>query len=359
MRMLITGGAGFVGSRLAMLYRDAEPQAEIVAFDNLKRRGAELNLPLFAARNISFVHGDVRSQTDLDGLPGGGGFDIVIDAAAEPSVHAGTSGSPSYVLETNLGGTLNLLEAVRMRGGCGAFLFLSTSRVYSIAPLRDIALTEGETRFEIGGDQSTPGITPDGISESFPTDTARSLYGASKLASELIVQEYAETYKIPAVINRCGVIAGPGQFGKIDQGVFTLWVANHYFNKGLRYTGFGGQGKQVRDLLHPDDLFRLLRAQMAKIHDVSGQVFNAGGGRHVSVSLAELTTLCQKATGRSVPIGSDLATSAVDIPLYLSDSRKAANAFGWAPHKDPAVIVDEIADWLASNESALRPLFGA
>lgn len=356
MRILITGGAGFVGSRLAMLFRDAEPQAEIVTFDNLKRRGAELNLPVFAARNIGFVHGDVRSQNDLDNIPGGA-FDMVIDAAAEPSVHAGTSGSPSYVLETNLLGTLNLLETVRKRGGCGAFLFLSTSRVYSIAPLRSIALTEGETRFEISPDQTIPGVTPTGINEIFPTDTSRSLYGASKLASELVVQEYAETYKIPTVINRCGVIAGPGQFGKVDQGVFTLWVANHYFNKGLRYTGFGGQGKQVRDLLHPDDLFALLRLEAAKINDVSGQVFNAGGGRRVSVSLAELTTLCQKATGNTIPIASDLTTAAVDIPLYLSDSTRATETFGWTPKKDSSVIVGEIAQWLQTNEDALRPLF--
>lgn len=358
MRILITGGAGFVGSRLALLYRDAEARAEIVTLDNLKRRGAELNLPVFAANNIRFVHGDVRSQNDLDGLPDGG-FDIVIDAAAEPSVLAGTNGSPSYVLETNLIGTLNLLETVRRRGGCGAFLFLSTSRVYSIAPLRGIALTETDTRFEISDAQTVPGISAAGINETFPTDTARSLYGASKLASELIVQEYAETYKIPSVINRCGVIAGPGQFGKVDQGVFTLWVANHYFGKGLRYTGFGGQGKQVRDLLHPDDLFALLRAQIEQIGAVSGRVFNAGGGRDVSVSLAELTALCRQITGNEVPIESVPDTAAVDIPLYLSDSARARETFGWVPRKDAAAIVGEVSEWLKTNESVLRPLFAA
>ncbi len=355
MRILITGGAGFVGSRLALLFREAEPTASIVAFDNLKRRGGELNLPVFAAHDITFVHGDVRSRSDLDGIPGT--FDVVIDAAAEPSVHAGTGGSPAYVLETNLLGTLNLLESVRNRGGCGAFLFLSTSRVYSIAPLRDLSLTERETRFEIAPDQAAPGVSGAGIGESFPTDTARSLYGASKLASELVVQEYAETYKLPVIINRCGVIAGPGQFGKVDQGVFTLWVANHYFGKPLKYTGFGGKGKQVRDLLHPDDLFALLRAQMGNMAAGTGRVFNAGGGRPVSVSLAELTALCRDVTGNEVAIGSDPATAAVDIPLYLSDHARATGAFGWTPRKDAGVIVAEIADWLRKNEAALRPLF--
>ncbi len=357
MRILVTGGAGFVGSRLALLFRDAEPNAEIVTFDNLKRRGAEINLPIFAAHNIGFVHGDVRSQNDLDGIPGGA-FDIVIDAAAEPSVHAGTSGSPAYVLETNLIGTLNLLETVRKRGGCGAFVFLSTSRVYSIAPLRAVALTEAETRFEIAPDQTTPGVTASGIGETFPTVTARSLYGASKLGSELVVQEYAETYKLPAIINRCGVIAGPGQFGKVDQGVFTLWVANHHFGKPLKYIGFGGQGKQVRDLLHPDDLFALIRKEIAVVDAHAGRVYNAGGGVPISTSLLELTALCRSVTGREVPIASDPNTAAVDIPLYVSDNTKATEQFGWTPHKDVGVIVGEIATWLRENETALRPLFG-
>ena len=356
MRILVTGGAGFVGSRLCLLLRTAEPNAEIVACDNLKRRGAELNLSLFTTHNITFVHGDVRSQNDLDNLPGGA-FDWVIDGAAEPSVHAGTSGSPTYVLETNLLGTLNLLEMVRKRGGCGAFLFLSTSRVYSIAPLRRIALDETDTRFVVAPTQIDSGVSVEGIAETFPTDTPRSLYGASKLASELVVQEYAETYKLPAVINRCGVIAGAGQFGKVDQGVFTLWVANHYFGKPLRYTGFGGTGKQVRDLLHPDDLYALLRMQIAQIDTCRGDVFNAGGGHAVSTSLTELTALCQGATGNTVPIAAEASTAAVDIPYYVSDSAKATAHFGWKPQKNVTDIVTEIAAWLQTNETALRPLF--
>jgi CDP-paratose 2-epimerase len=152
MRVLITGGAGFVGSRLALAFRRDVPGCEVVAFDNLRRRGSELNMAELQRAGVEFAHGDVRSQSDLNDVTGT--FDVIIDAAAEPSVHAGVSGSPRYVIDTNLGGTLNLLDVARERGG--VLVFLSTSRVYSMAPLRDIATAEGETRLEVLPAQVTP-----------------------------------------------------------------------------------------------------------------------------------------------------------------------------------------------------------
>ena len=251
MKVLITGGAGFVGSSLALSFRQLHPGAEVVALDNLKRRGSELNLPVLREAGIQFVHGDIRNPADLQELQGE--FDIFLECSAEPSVLAGLDGAPNYLLQTNLTGTLNCLEFARTRAGC--FVFLSTSRVYSILPLREARLTETESRFELDGGQVLPGVSIHGIAEEFPTHLPRSLYGASKLASELMIQEYVHAYGMRAIINRCGVIAGPGQFGKVDQGVFTLWVANHVFGKPLKYTGFGGQGKQVRDLSPPVGLF--------------------------------------------------------------------------------------------------------
>lgn len=355
MRLLITGGAGFVGSRLALAFRRDFPECEIVVLDNLRRRGAEVNLPLFKQQNIQFFHGDIRCEADLMDLPGN--FDLFIEASAEPSVHAGNDGSPAYVLQTNLVGTINCLELARKR--CGGMIFLSTSRVYSIAPLRGIVLDEAPTRFEIAASQSLPGVSPRGIAEGFPVDQPRSLYGATKLASELLIQEYAASLGLKAVINRCGVLAGPGQFGKVDQGVFTLWVANHHFGKPLRYTGFGGEGKQVRDLLHPEDLYDLIRLEHENIAALSGETFNAGGGREVSTSLQELTTLCQEATGREIPMGTDLTTASVDIPLYVSDTTKVRERLGWQPRRSVSDIVGGIATWLKENEDALRPIFAA
>lgn len=353
MRILITGGAGFVGSNLALAYRERYPEARIVALDNLRRRGSELNVPVFKRTDIDFRHGDIRMLDDLTDVDGS--FDLMIEASAEPSVLAGLDGSPAYVLQSNLSGTLNCLEFARRRAG--AMVFLSTSRVYSIRPLRGLRLREAETRLEAEPDQPYAGASDEGIAEEFPTNLPRSLYGATKLASELIIQEYVDSFGLRAVINRCGVIAGPGQFGKVDQGVFTLWVANHFFGKPLRYTGFGGEGKQVRDLLHPADLFELIERQIGEIDAVSGDIYNVGGGREGSTSLAELTEHCRTATGRSVPITSELTTASVDIPHYISDARRVRARFDWRPARTVPDIVGEIAEWLVRNESELRPLF--
>ncbi len=355
MRIVITGGAGFVGSSLALAFRAKHPKAEIFAFDNLKRRGSELNLERFRKHDITFAHGDVRQPEDLAALPGN--FDLVIDASAEPSVLAGLDGSPAYLIGTNLTGTINCLELARSRAK--SFVFLSSSRVYSISPLRELALEEGPTRLTLSSKQASAGVGPAGIAEDFPVHLPRSLYGATKLASELLVQEYASAFGLRAVINRCGVIAGPGQFGKVDQGVFTLWVANHAFGKPLKYTGFGGTGKQVRDLLHPDDLFRAIELQLADIDRLAGETFNLGGGQDCSTSLAELTALCQRVTGRSVPIANETESAKVDIPFFVSNSAKAGAAFGWRPQKNVANIVSDIFAWLEKERERLAPLFGA
>jgi CDP-paratose 2-epimerase len=353
MRILVTGGAGFVGAALARYFRDL-PGHEVVAMDNLHRRGSEQNLLQFKKLGIEFVHGDIRSIEDFAALPGQ--FDLFVEASAEPSVHAGAGpqGDPRYLLQTNLFGTANCLEYARRHAG--ALVFLSTSRVYSLEPLRQLALQEGETRLELR-DPTGTGLSLKGLNEQFPTHLPRTLYGASKLASEMLVQEYVQAYGLKAVINRCGVIAGPGQFGKVDQGVFTLWLAHHYFGLPLKYTGFGGKGKQVRDILHPRDLFELLRLQLEKISTWGVEPFNVGGGAEVSTSLLEWTREAEAVTGRSLDIQPVPETAGVDIPWYLSDSSRAAKAFGWKPRISRARIAAEIHEWLKDNEETLRPLF--
>jgi CDP-paratose 2-epimerase len=353
MRILITGGAGFVGSALARYLKQTLAGSSIVAFDNLKRRGSELNLPLLRELGIEFVHGDIRSPGDLAALDGD--FDVLIDSSAEPSVHAGTYGSPGYVVETNLVGTFNCLGLAKERNS--RFILLSTSRVYSIQPLREIQLIEGKTRFEIADQQIVPGITREGISEAFPTNLARSFYGASKLGAEQLVQEFQHAFGMRAAILRCGVIAGPGQFGKADQGVFTMWVAHHYFNRPIRYIGFGGEGKQVRDLLHIQDLCELTGRIVNSAGEYEGGVLNVGGGIDRSVSLMELTRICQKVVGTEVASSSVPDTAGFDVPLYVSDCGRLFSRSDWRPMRSVETLVTDIFQWIRSNEAALKPIF--
>lgn len=351
MRILITGGAGFVGSRLARQYKETSPQIDVVVFDNLKRRGSELNLPLFKRLGIHFFHGDIRNSSDLFDLEGN--FDLLIECSAEPSVVAGINQGPNYLMQTNLVGTLNCLEYAR--ACCSGLIFLSTSRVYSIQPLRDLPLEETSTRLALSSAHATAGLSPRGIQESFPTHLPRSLYGATKLCSEQVIQEYCYAYKIKSVINRCGVLAGAGQLGKVDQGFFTLWLARHFYKKNLMYQGFGGTGKQVRDVLHPLDLFDLIQIQINELSSDCG-IFNVGGGMDQSVSLKELTSLCSDLTGNSISIKNNPSTHPMDIPFYVTDFTKATKAFGWTPKRNISEIAKEIFDWISKEKESLAPI---
>jgi CDP-paratose 2-epimerase len=347
--VLVTGGAGFIGSNLALSLREAWPKLTVLAMDNLKRRGSELSLPRLLAGGVEFRHGDVRSADDFTDLPR---FDLLIDCSAEVSVHAGQGGSPRAVLDTNLFGTLNCLEAARARGA--AFLFLSTSRVYPIDALNNLPFTETATRFHWDDTPGIPGFSSRGIAEGFTTDGARSFYGTAKLAGEQLIEEYVFSYRMRALIDRCGVVAGPWQMGKVDQGVITLFFARHYFGRPLRYTGFGGSGKQVRDVLHVLDLFDLIKLQLETPECWDGRVYNAGGGTEGSVSLLELTRLCADETGRRVPIAQVPETAAVDLRIYVTDNRKAEVDFGWRPTRGPATIVRDLRAWIEEHEATLE-----
>ncbi|OIQ90887.1 CDP-paratose 2-epimerase [mine drainage metagenome] len=350
MRILITGGAGFVGSSLALMFKQDRPEATVIAFDNLRRRGSELTLARLQRAGVTFVHGDVRQPADLDSV---GPFDCLVECSAEPSVQAGYGQSPDYVLQTNLVGTIHCLEAARRHRA--RVLFLSTSRVYPIAALRALPLTEAATRLEMSAGAAGPGWSAQGISADFPLEGSRSIYGATKLCSEHLAEEYAALYDLPVVVNRCGVLAGPWQMGKVDQGFVSLWCARHLFGGPLAYIGFGGQGRQVRDVLHVADLYDLVCRQIDAMRPGRYSLHTVGGGPENALSLCELTALAQ-ARGRAVEIGSRPETHPADIPWYVTDISAVSAATGWRPRRSIATLVDEVFEWLRHNEEMLRPV---
>ena len=352
--VLITGGCGFIGSNISLLLKNKYPTYNVVALDNLKRRGSELNIIRLKEAGVEFIHGDIRNREDIDL---GRDFDYIIDAAAEPSVMAGMGPTLNYLVNTNLNGTINTLElAAKIKA---KFIFLSTSRVYPIPYLEQINYTEGATRFDISQQQQLSGISQRGISEAFPLDKARSLYGSTKLASELMIEEFREFFDVEYVINRCGVIAGPYQMGKVDQGVITLWMARHFWNKDIAYFGYGGTGKQVRDVLHVYDLFDLIDYEIHNFSRVNGCTFNAGGGLTSSVSLLELTGICEEITGNKVGAASVAENRKGDIPLYITDNTKITSQIGWQPKRDIRGLLTDIFEWINKNEKQLKPILNS
>ncbi len=349
MRVLVTGGAGFIGANVAIGLATRHPGWEVLALDNLRRRGAELNLPRLREAGVGFTHGDVRL---LDDLLNAGELDAMVECSAEPSALAGFAGSSDYLVKSNLLGAYNCLELARRHAAY--VVFLSTSRVYPIAALRSLAFEETATRFELAGEQPVTGASPAGISENFPLDGARTLYGSTKLAAELLIEEYRDAHGVGAVINRCGVIAGPWQMGKVDQGVFTFWMLAHHFGRPLRYVGFDGHGKQVRDLLHVEDLLALIDRQLLDPGHWDGVTANVGGGRDCSLSLLEATELCSEISGKQVDISGVSDTRPGDVPTYVSDCRRLFGMTDWRPRHGPRETLTDIHAWICDHETDLK-----
>jgi CDP-paratose 2-epimerase len=339
-RILISGVCGFAGNAVARALATLGTKNRIFGFDNFIRPGSEANRADLKRLGVTVVHADLRAASDIEALPA---CDWVIDAAANPSVMAGVDGlsSSRQLVEHNLGGTVNLLEyCKRSRAG---LILLSTSRVYSIAPLARLPVRAKDGAFHPDARRLPPGASARGISEDFATSAPVSLYGATKLASETLALEYGQTFDLPVFVNRCGILAGAGQFGRPDQGIFAFWINSHLRRRPLKYIGFGGKGHQVRDCLHPIDLVPLLLAQMdAPKMAAADRIVNVGGGAASAISLLQLTRWCAERFGPH-PVGSEAATRTFDIPWMVLDASKADRIWGWRPRTPPQSILEEIA----------------
>jgi CDP-paratose 2-epimerase len=340
MKLLVTGICGFVGSSLARALRERLEGLEIFGVDNLSRLGSEINRARLKRMEVKLFHGDLRMASDLETLPAA---EWVIDAAANPSVLAGVDGKSTsrQLVEHNLWSVINTLEYCR---GCQAGLvLLSTSRVYSIAALASLPVSQRNGAFQLDTSQTLPpGVSSCGVAEQFSVNPPISMYGATKFASETMALEYGETFRFPVWVNRCGVLAGAGQFGTAEQGIFSYWLHAHAGRRPLRYVGFGGYGWQVRDAFHPDDLAALIVEQIRGGSVAGERVFNAGGGAENSMSLAHLNTWCDQRFGPVCP-EPDHRPRPFDVPWLVMDSSAARRRFGWVPCRSLESILEEIA----------------
>lgn len=347
MKILITGGCGFIGSSLA---KALSTQHEIIVLDNFYRKGSQFHKQSLKKLGIEIIEGDIRNPKDFPHTK----VDTVIACASEPAVLTGhQADSPAFLLETNLNGTVNTLEHCRKNQA--HLLFLSTSRVYSIPKLNKIKIKETGTRFVYLPPQKQKGVNKNGINSRFPTQPGiKSFYGASKLCAEIIAQEYSHTYNIPLTINRLGVVTGPGQLARPDQGIFAFWLWKHLLNQPLSYIGYGGTGLQTRDLLDIDDLNNLLEEQISDPEKWNQWLSNVGGGLENSLSLQETTTLAREITGNAPEIKKDPETRPMDIPWYITDNSRLTSKTNWEPKTSKEETLRKTGEWLQENQKELQ-----
>ena len=340
MKILLSGVCGFVGSNLARGFLEHNSALELIGLDNLSRAGNYLNIEPLRERGVKIVHADVRAPSDLESI---GKIDWIIDAA-NPSVLAGIDGMTTsrQLVEHNLYGTVNLLELAKRHSS--GFILLSTSRVYSVKPLAEIPVALKDGKFVPDSQKELPkGVSSHGVAENFATTPPLSLYGSSKLASECLALEYGETFGFPVWINRCGVLAGAGQFGRADQGIFSFWINAYRKRAPLQYIGFDGAGLQTRDCFHPCDLFSALQKQLAGVETGKSRIVNLGGGAENSMSLVQLSNWCAERFGPH-QVTSNPEPRPFDVPWLVMDSRLARETWGWTPSRSLDQILEEIAE---------------
>ncbi len=336
MKVLIAGGCGFIGSNLAIYLK--KKKIEVVSVDNLFRKGSFLNKQILKKNKIKNINVDIKNLNRIKLKK----FDLIIDCCAEPSVEVSKK-DLDRVMFTNLIGTYNLLKKVI--SDKSAFIFLSTSRVYSISKIKKI-FKNMNLKNEIKLKKE--------FNENFSTQTPRSFYGFTKLASEELIKELAYIFNYKYIINRLGVIAGPGQMGKVDQGFISLWIWRHLNKIPIKYIGFGGHGNQVRDVLHINDLNELIYKQIKSIKNKNNFILPAGGGLKNLISLKKLTSLCENITGNKIKITKHKKTSSYDIPYFCSSNSKAMKLYKWKPKLSIIDIVRDTFNWQNKNHKVLK-----
>tara|TARA_Y100000590_G_scaffold214314_1_gene242952 strand:- start:907 stop:1929 length:1023 start_codon:yes stop_codon:yes gene_type:complete len=340
MKILITGGCGFVGTNIALFLRSKK--YNVATLDNLNRKGSRYNLNLIKKNNIKNYNLDISKYINLKKLPK---FDLIIDCCAEAAVEISRK-NVDNVINTNLIGTINILK--KAKKDKSKLIFISSSRVYSLKSLNRLVNKKIISK-KI--------IVKKLINENFSTSGSKTIYGLTKLSSEMFIEEFSYAFNLKYLINRCGVISGPLQFGKQDQGFISHWIWNHLNKKNMKYIGYGGLGHQVRDVLHISDLCELVFIQIKKFNKINNQLFTVGGSKKSFVSLNKLTKICEIITKNKIKFKKISKTSIYDIPYYITDNRKISKTYGWKPKRDIYDVVMDTYKWLLINQNNLKKYF--
>jgi CDP-paratose 2-epimerase len=192
------------------------------------------------------------------------------------------------------------------------------------------------------------------IDESFSTNSPKSIYGFTKHASEMLIEEFSFAFNTKYIINRLGVISGPLQFGKVDQGFVSLWLWSHIIKRKLKYIGYGGYGNQVRDILHIYDLCEIIEIQIKKIDSIYNKLFTIGGSKNNAISLKNLTTMCKKITKNSIKFHKIKNTSIYDIPYFVTSNKLVSKTYNWKPKRNLFEIVQDTYNWLSNTKETIK-----
>ena len=341
MNILITGGCGFVGTNLSLYLKSKK--FNVYTLDNLSRKGSKFNYTVLKKKKIKNFKINIANYKKLKGLRK---FDLIIDCCAEAAVEVSRK-KIDEVFNTNLIGTFNILK--KAKRDKSKIIFLSSSRVNSIKNINKIIGNNSNLKKKLHIDKL--------IDDKFENSRPKSLYGFTKLASEMLIEEFNYAFGLKYIINRCGVISGPLQFGKQDQGFVSLWVIHHIMKKKLSYIGYGGHGNQVRDVLHIDDLCELIHKQIKIINKIYNKLYTVGGSKISYTSLKNLTKICQNITGNKISIDKKKSTSIYDIPYFITDNRKVSKAYKWRPKKNINKIVYDITTWINNNKNLIQKYF--
>ena len=340
MKILITGGCGFVGSNLALFLK--KKGFTVHTLDNLTRKGSKYNSNLLKKQKIKNYKINISNIKKIKSLPK---YDLILDCCAEAAVEI-SKNDFDKVINTNLIGTINILK--KSKNDKSKIIFISSSRIYPLEEMNKVIKNKNlKSKIKISKM----------FSEKDKIIGPKTIYGLTKLCSEMLIEEFSYEYKLKYLINRCGVISGPLQFGKQDQGFVSLWIWRHLNKKKLSYIGYGGYGNQIRDVLHIDDLSELILLQIKNINKINNKLFTVGGSKTSYTSLSQLTKLCQKITGNKIKMGKVSKTSSYDIPYYLSDNTHVSNTYRWKPKRNINQVVMDTFLWLKKNKPIIKKYF--